>query len=66
MQDYFRHATAVGDLTRILLTKLEALHLKAEPLLDRIFRRRPKARKGYAVVNNRLAIADEESFCPTR
>ena len=24
MQDYFRHATAVGDLTRILLTSLEA------------------------------------------
>ena len=24
MQDYFRHATAVGDLTRIFLTKLEA------------------------------------------
>ena len=62
MQGYFRHATAVGDLTRIMLTKLEALHLKAEPLLDRIFRRRPKARKGYAVVNNRLAIADEDVF----
>jgi len=28
MQDYFRHATAVGDLTRIFLTKLEAIHAK--------------------------------------
>jgi len=33
MQDYFRHATAVGDLTRIFLTKLEAAQQKSEPLL---------------------------------
>ena len=29
MQAFFRHATAVGDLTRIFLTNLEAVHLKA-------------------------------------
>ncbi|MEX0338583.1 MAG: [protein-PII] uridylyltransferase [Arenibacterium sp.] len=62
MQDYFRHATAVGDLTRILLTKLEAIHVKSEPLLDRIFRRRPKVKDGYEVISNRLAIADETTF----
>ena len=31
MQDYFRHATVVGDLTRIFLTDLEARHVKKEP-----------------------------------
>lgn len=62
MQRYFREATAVGDLTRIFLTKLEAIHLKSEPLLERIFRRRPKVRTGYKVINNRLAIVDPTAF----
>ena len=62
MQAYFRHATQVGELTRIFLTKLESIHIKAEPLLERIFRRRPKMRKGYEVVVGRLAIVDEAAF----
>ncbi len=62
MQAYFRHTTAVGDLTRIFLTNLEAIHVKAEPLLQRIFRRRPRVKEGYAVVHNRLAIADDDAF----
>ncbi len=62
MQAYFRHATAVGDLTRIFLTGLEAIHVKPEPLLERIFRRRPKIREGYEVVHNRLAIVDKTAF----
>ncbi len=62
MQDYFLHATEVGDLTRIFLTKLEADHVKAEPLLERIFRRRPKIKEGYKVVNNRIAIEDDTAF----
>jgi len=62
MQDYFRHATEVGDLTRIFLTKLEAVHLKAEPLLERLFKRRPKVKDGYEVIHNRLAIADDAAF----
>ncbi|MBL4769173.1 MAG: [protein-PII] uridylyltransferase, partial [Rhodobacteraceae bacterium] len=62
MQDYFRHATSVGDLTRIFLTKLEATHLKPEPLLQRIFRRKRKVKKGYVVVHNRLDIADPDTF----
>jgi len=62
MQAYFRHATEVGELTRIFLTKLEALHVKAEPLLERIFRRRPKLRDGYEVVGGRLAVTDGQAF----
>ncbi|MGC1497092.1 MAG: [protein-PII] uridylyltransferase [Sulfitobacter sp.] len=62
MQSYFRHATAVGDLTRIFLTSLEDMHVKAEPLLERIFRRRPKIRDGYNVLHNRILIEDEQVF----
>ncbi len=62
MQDYFLHATEVGDLTRIFLTKLEADHVKDDPLLERIFRRRPKIKAGYKVVHNRIAIEDDEAF----
>ena len=62
MQDYFRHATAVGDLTRIFLTALESEHQKDAPLLLRLFKRGPQVKDGYEVVNNRLAIADDEAF----
>lgn len=62
MQDYFRHAIHVGDLTRIFLTALEASHVKKEPRLMRFFRRRKKAKAGYQIVQNRLNVADEESF----
>ncbi len=33
MQDYFRYATDVGELTRIFLTKLEEQHVKKQPRL---------------------------------
>nr|WP_269667581.1 [protein-PII] uridylyltransferase [Sulfitobacter guttiformis] len=62
MQAYFRHATAVGDLTRIFLTKLEDMHVKSEPLLERLFRRRPKIKNGYLVVHNRIAIENDAVF----
>ena len=62
MQDYFRHATRVGDLTRIFLTSLEAVHAKDEPLLERIFKRKPKIDKNYIVIHNRLAIKSEKEF----
>jgi [protein-PII] uridylyltransferase len=62
MQDYFRHATVVGDLTRIFLTELEALHVKSAPLLQRLFRRRRKLKDGYKEVLGRLAIANEAKF----
>lgn len=63
MQDYFRHATTTGEVTRILLTKLEAAHVKSEPLLERIFKRRPRAVGAqFVAVGNRLALADPDSF----
>ncbi|MAU51587.1 MAG: [protein-PII] uridylyltransferase [Roseovarius sp.] len=62
MQDYFRHATAVGDLTRIFLTKLEAEQHKAEPLLQRLLKRRKRLRAGYVEITGRLAVADEAAF----
>lgn len=61
MQDYFRHATRVGDLTRIFLTELEARHLKREPRPTGAARlRRPK--RGYRVESGRLTIAEEKEF----
>ncbi|EAP75445.1 [protein-PII] uridylyltransferase [Roseovarius nubinhibens] len=66
MQAYFRHANAVGELTRIFLTKLEAMHVKAEPILQRIFGRRRKLKPGYVEVHGRLGIADETEFLSDR
>ncbi|OIP82749.1 MAG: [protein-PII] uridylyltransferase, partial [Rhodobacterales bacterium CG2_30_65_12] len=62
MQDYFRHATKVGELTRIFLTALEAAHVKREPLLVGLFKRRKKVRAPFAVRQSRLTIADETAF----
>jgi len=62
MQDYFRHATKVGELTRIFLTSLEATHTKSEPMLLRFFKRRKKAKPPYAIAQNRLTVADEDAF----
>ena len=62
MQDYFRHATTVGDLTRILLTGLEARHVKAAPDMLSLFRRRRKVPEGYEIVHNRLNVTDPAAF----
>ncbi len=62
MQDYFRHATAVGDLTRIFLTKLEAAHVKSAPLMERLFKRKRKLKDGYSEVHGRIAISNEKKF----
>ncbi|WP_038064850.1 [protein-PII] uridylyltransferase [Thioclava dalianensis] len=62
MQDYFRHATAVGDVTRIFLTKLEAQHVKTAPMLLRIFRRRRKLKAPYREQNGRLDVSDPAGF----
>ncbi|GGL51488.1 bifunctional uridylyltransferase/uridylyl-removing enzyme [Wenxinia marina] len=62
MQDYFRHATRVGELTRIFLTAQEAAHLKPEPMLQRLLSRRKKAKPPYAIKQNRLTVADETAF----
>ena len=62
MQDYFRHATRVGELTRILLTSLEADHKKEAPSLVGFFRRRRRVRPGLKVRQNRLTYEDEDAF----
>jgi [protein-PII] uridylyltransferase len=62
MQDYFRHATKVGELTCIFLTELEARHVKKEPMLVGLFRRRKQVKAGYKVVQNRLTVADDKIF----
>lgn len=62
MQDYFRHATQVGELTRIFLTALEAKHAKAPPRLSGFLRRAKKVKADYVVEHNRLKVADEKAF----
>jgi [protein-PII] uridylyltransferase len=62
MQAYFRHATRVGELTRIFLTELEARHVKRAPSLFNLLNRRKKMRYGLKVVQNRLDIEDSADF----
>jgi len=62
MQDYFLHATQVGELTRIFLTGLENEHLKKEPMLVGLFKRRRKMKPGFKMANGRLTFEDEETF----
>ena len=62
MQVYFRHATKVGELTRIFLTALEERHVKKMPGLFRLLRRRKRVKPGYKVDLNRLNIAAPEDF----
>ena len=62
MQDYFTHATRVGDITRIFLTALEAKHVKEMPLLQRIFRRLPQIKDPYIVSQNRLSVKSFDEF----
>ena len=61
MQEYFRHATAVGEMTRIFLTSLEARDIKNEPRLVGLWKRRKAVRSGFAVVNNRLTFERPKS-----
>ena len=62
MQDYFRHATRVGELTRIFLTALEDRHVKRAPLLEGLLSRRRRVRPGYRVLHNRLTVAEPATF----
>ena len=62
MQDYFRHATQVGEVTRIFLTGLEQAHVKKEPLLVGLFRRRKRAKAPFKVQQGRLTVDDESVF----
>jgi [protein-PII] uridylyltransferase len=62
MQDYFRHATRVGELTRIFLTQLEARHAKSEPALIGLFRRRKKLKYGFALEQGRIVFGSGGDF----
>ncbi len=62
MQDYFRHATIVGELTRVFLTQLEAQHAKPEATISRLFRRKKKLRAGLTLVQGRIDAADPDAF----
>lgn len=62
MQDYFRHATRVGELTRIFLTQLEARHVKGDASIIGMIRRKKRVRPGYKVVQGRLDVADDRAF----
>ncbi len=65
MQDYFRHATQVGELTRIFLTGLEARHVKQAPAIFGFLsgrNRRKRLKDGYTVEQNRLDIENPAQF----
>jgi [protein-PII] uridylyltransferase len=62
MQDYFRHATRVGELTRVFLTELEARHVKPEASLMGMFRRPKRIAKGYKLVQGRIDVVDANTF----
>jgi [protein-PII] uridylyltransferase len=61
MQDYFRHATRVGELTRIFLTELEARHAKPEARIIGFINRR-KVSAGFKLVQGRLDVSDPKKF----
>ncbi len=62
MQAYFRHATSVGDLTRIFLTAQEKNHTKSEPMLHRLLSRRKTVQKPYAIKQNRITVSAPKTF----
>ena len=62
MQDYFRHATKVGELSRIFLTAVEAVHVNKGPNLLKLFKRKPRVRQNYIVSQNRLGVDDPKVF----
>ncbi|MFE3836256.1 [protein-PII] uridylyltransferase [Pseudogemmobacter sonorensis] len=62
MQDYFRHATRVGELTRIFLTELEARHAKREASITGIFKMRKRVKPEYKMVQGRIDVKDPKAF----
>lgn len=62
MQDYFLHATKVGELTRVFLVALEARHLYRAPIMNMLFQRRRRVRPGFSMDRGRLNFADETQF----
>ncbi len=66
MQDYFRQATKVGELTRVFLTALEASHVKRAPLLQRLMRRKKKVRAPFVEDIGRINISSPKAFLADR
>ncbi|WP_236635817.1 [protein-PII] uridylyltransferase [Paracoccus aminophilus] len=62
MQDYFLHATRVGELTRVFLVALENRHLYKAPILNLLFRKRRRIRPGFTEERGRLNIENEAEF----
>ncbi len=62
MQDYFRQATKVGELTRVFLTELEARHVKPEASLLGLFKRPKRLRAGFKLVQGRIDVTDPAAF----
>lgn len=62
MQEYFVHATRVGELTRVFLVALEARHLYKAPILNGLFVRRKRVKPGFVIERGRLNYANEAQF----
>ena len=62
MQDYFRHATQVGELTSVFLAELEARHAKPEARVLGFFRRPKRVAPGYRLVQGRIDAEDPGRF----
>jgi [protein-PII] uridylyltransferase len=62
MQEYFRLATRVGELTRVFLTELEARHAKREASLFGIFKMTKRVKSGYKLVQGRIDLKDPKDF----
>ena len=67
MQDYYRHAQQVGDLTRFFCTALEALHAKRKPSLGGFLRNLTKGdaaadEDGLEIRDGRLSVVRDDWF----
>ena len=67
MQEYFKNATYVGELTRIFLTDLEARHVKKQPKVGQILRfagRRltTKLNPLFKIQHNRINVINHKVF----
>ncbi|MDE2648912.1 MAG: [protein-PII] uridylyltransferase [Paracoccaceae bacterium] len=64
MQTYFRHATKVGEFTRIILTDLEAQHVKSKSLIKNFTKtkKRKPINPIFCIRQNRLDVVKSESF----
>ena len=73
MQEYFRHATHVGELTRVFLTALEEQRLKETPSLGNRFRNMiwhkdkdaQDVRNDFILEQERINISDPDQFLST-